>query len=59
MIEMMDIEIDNAIAFQMSGKITESDMSLVLNAGKKRFNVTAVLCFLKKLILLKALNSLR
>jgi hypothetical protein len=36
MIEMIDIGIDNAVAFQMSGKITESDMSLVLSFAKEK-----------------------
>lgn len=36
MIEMIDIRIDNTIAFQMSGKITEGDMSLVLNSAKEK-----------------------
>ncbi|GIC78000.1 STAS/SEC14 domain-containing protein [Moritella sp. F3] len=36
MLEMIDIEIDNAVAFQMSGKITEGDMALVLNFAKEK-----------------------
>ncbi|MFT5808666.1 MAG: hypothetical protein ACI9LG_002983 [Moritella dasanensis] len=36
MLEMIDIEIDNAVAFQMSGKITEGDMALVLNVAKEK-----------------------
>ena len=36
MLEMMEIQIDNAVAFRMSGKITERDMSLVLSDAKKK-----------------------
>ena len=36
MLEMMEIGIDNAVAFSMSGKITERDMSLVLSDAKKK-----------------------
>ena len=36
MLEMIEIGIDNAVAFCMSGKITEEDMSLVLSDAKKK-----------------------
>lgn len=36
MLEMMEIGIDNAVAFRMSGKITETDMSLVLSHVKEK-----------------------
>lgn len=36
MLEMMEIGIDNAVAFCVSGKITERDMSLVLSEAKKK-----------------------
>lgn len=49
MIEMIDIEIDNAIAFQMSGKITESDMSLVLNAAKEKIERHGSIVLLEKI----------
>jgi hypothetical protein len=36
MLELIDIDIDNAVAFRVSGKVTEADMSLVLErAGEK------------------------
>ncbi|QFI36714.1 STAS/SEC14 domain-containing protein [Moritella marina ATCC 15381] len=38
MLEMIDIEMDNAVAFQMSGKITEGDMALVLNVAKEKIS---------------------
>lgn len=36
MIEMIDIGIDNAVAFRMARKITESDMSMVLADAKRK-----------------------
>ena len=36
MLEMLEIGIDNAVAFRMAGKITENDMSLVLSEAKKK-----------------------
>ena len=36
MLELIDIYIDNAVAFRVSGKVTEADMSVVLErAGEK------------------------
>ncbi len=36
MLELIDIDIDNAVAFRVSGKVTEADMSVVLErAGEK------------------------
>ena len=36
MLEMIEIGIDNAVAFRMSGKITEVDMALVLSEAKDK-----------------------
>jgi stage II sporulation SpoAA-like protein len=36
MLEMIDIEIDHSVAFRISGKVTESDMSLVLTEAKEK-----------------------
>ena len=36
MLEMIDIGIDHSVAFRISGKVTESDMSLVLNDAKEK-----------------------
>ena len=36
MLEMIEIGIDRAVAFRMSGKLTESDMSLVLSDAKEK-----------------------
>ena len=38
MLEMIDIGIDNAVAFRISGKITERDMTLVLSNAKEKIN---------------------
>ncbi|MCP3941124.1 MAG: STAS/SEC14 domain-containing protein [Desulfobacteraceae bacterium] len=38
MLEMIEIGIDNAVAFRMSGKITEKDMALVLSNAKKKIH---------------------
>ncbi|WP_315982895.1 hypothetical protein [Aliamphritea spongicola] len=35
MLEMIDTGIDNAVAFRIAGKITEQDMTLVLDAQRK------------------------
>jgi len=39
MLEMIDIGIENATAFRMSGKITKSDMSLVLADAKAKIDL--------------------
>lgn len=33
---MIDIDIDHSVAFRISGKVTEGDMSLVLNDAKEK-----------------------
>jgi hypothetical protein len=38
MVEMTDIGIDNAVAFRMWGKVTESDMTSVLSDAKEKIN---------------------
>jgi|TARA_B110000914_G_scaffold207674_1_gene204573 hypothetical protein len=47
-IEMMDVGIDNALAFQLSGKITESDMSMVLSAAKEKIESHGSIVILEK-----------
>ena len=49
MLEMIDIEIDNAVAFQVSGKITESDMSLVLSSAKEKIERHGSIVFFEKI----------
>ncbi len=39
MLEMVEIEIHNAVAFRVSGKITENDMSLVLSDAKGKIEI--------------------
>jgi hypothetical protein len=36
MLELIDIDIDNAVAFRVSGKITENDMSVVLERASEK-----------------------
>ena len=36
MLELIDIDIDNAVAFRVSGKITENDMSAVLDRASEK-----------------------
>jgi len=36
MLQMIDIGMDNAVAFNVSGKVTEEDMNLVLNEAKQK-----------------------
>jgi hypothetical protein len=36
MLELIDIDIDNAVAFRMSGKITEIDMSAIFDRAKEK-----------------------
>lgn len=36
MLQLIDIDIDNAVAFRVSGKITEVDMSVVLDCAKEK-----------------------
>jgi hypothetical protein len=36
MLEMLDIGVENALAFRMSGKITEEDMARVLSEAKEK-----------------------
>ena len=49
MLEMMDIEIDHAVAFRISGKITESDMSLVLGDAKEKIERYGDIVFLEQI----------
>ena len=36
MLEMIDIGIEQSVAFRISGKVTERDMSLILNDAKEK-----------------------
>jgi len=47
MVEMMDIGIDNAVAFRMWGKVTESDVSLILSDAKEKINRYGNIVFLE------------
>jgi hypothetical protein len=47
-IEMIDVGIDNALAFQLSGKITEIDMSMVLSAAKEKIESHGSIVILEK-----------
>ena len=38
MLELVDIGIDNAVAFRSSGKLTEADMTLVLSDAKEKIS---------------------
>ena len=38
MLEMIDIGIEHSVAFRISGKVTESDMSLVLTDAKEKID---------------------
>ncbi|GAB6070319.1 hypothetical protein JCM30760_14160 [Thiomicrorhabdus hydrogeniphila] len=39
MLKLIDIKIDNAVAFEVSGKITEDDMVLVFNEIKQKIQL--------------------
>lgn len=56
MLEMIDIGIENAVAFQLSGKITESDMTMVLGAAKEKIEDKGNIVILRKLALSMALK---
>lgn len=49
MLEMIEVEIDNAVAFQMSGKITEDDMALVLRFAKEKIEHYGSIVLLEKI----------
>lgn len=49
MLEMMDIGINNAVAFTISGKITEQDMTLVLDASKEKIERYGSIVILEKI----------
>ncbi|MBL4781272.1 MAG: STAS/SEC14 domain-containing protein [Porticoccaceae bacterium] len=49
MLEMMEIDIDNAIAFRIAGKVTEDDMSVVLNAAKLKIEQYGNIVFLEQI----------
>ncbi len=36
MLELIDINVDNAVAFRLSGKVTKEDMSVVLSTAKQK-----------------------
>lgn len=48
MLEMIEIGIDHSVAFRISGKVTEGDMSLVLTEAKEKLRVTEILFFLSR-----------
>ncbi len=49
MLEMIDIGINNAVAFQISGKITEIDMSLILSSAKENIERHGSVVLLEKI----------
>ena len=49
MLEMIDIGIDNAVAFQISGKITEIDMSLIHSSAKENIERHGSVVLLEKI----------
>ena len=49
MLEMLDIGIDNAIAFNMSGRLTEEDMKTVLAAAEQKIARYGDIVFLEKI----------
>jgi hypothetical protein len=49
MLAMIDIGIDNALAFQMSGKITENDMQLILSNAKHKIETHGSIVILEKI----------
>jgi hypothetical protein len=49
MLKMIDIGIDNALAFQMLGKITESDMNMVLRNAKEKIESNGNIVILEKI----------
>ncbi|WP_292949818.1 MULTISPECIES: STAS/SEC14 domain-containing protein [unclassified Neptuniibacter] len=48
MLKMLDIGVDNAVAFEISGVITEADMSLVLDSAKERSDRFGQIVFFEK-----------
>jgi hypothetical protein len=50
MLTTMDIGIDNAIAFQMSGKITQNDMTVVLNDAKEKIQTYGNIVIFEKIV---------
>ena len=50
MLKIMDIGIDNALAFQMSGKITENDMATVLNNAKAKIQTHGNIVIFEKIV---------
>jgi hypothetical protein len=51
MLKLLEIPVDNAVAFEVSGVITESDMSLVLGAAKEKSQ-----CF-NRIVLFEKIDS--
>jgi len=49
MLEMIDIGIDNAVAFQMSGKISENDMNMVLSTAKEKIESNGSIVIFEKI----------
>ena len=49
MLEMIDIGINNAVAFQISGRITESDMNMVLGNAKEKIKSNGSIVILEKI----------
>ncbi len=49
MLEMIEVGINNAVAFRVSGKITENDMLLVLNKAKEKIECYGNIVFLEQI----------
>lgn len=49
MLEIIEVPVENAIAFRISGKISESDMHTVLSMAKEKINAYGEIVFLERI----------
>ena len=49
MLEMIDVGVDNAVAFRISGKLTAADMKLVLDDANEKINSHGTIVILEQI----------
>lgn len=49
MVEMIDVGIDNSLAFTLTGKITKNDMSMLLSKAKEKIEEHGSIVMLQKI----------
>ncbi len=56
MIELMEVEIDNVLAFRLEGKVSEDDMKLLLGEAKKKIEQHGNIVLLEQIDSIKGIS---